>query len=244
MKKKIVLIGVALLVLAIVFLAIDSTIGIGGSKPTTSNFTVGADNFSYLPVEYNSSIAILAIETLLSSPTNIYILNGSAFSAWSSRIKGNSSADGLAYIEKMGVNSSYVASNRSIATIPISLEGNKVLQNNLTLNKIYVVIDNTHGSKSYATQVNATVSYLTIVSTKVSSTLAISLVFSVGFILLLVAGIIVIVYGILKKDVENAAQGAAKGVSAKEQKDKEYVDQLYKGIKSKKKRSGGDSDSS
>jgi F0F1-type ATP synthase assembly protein I len=241
MNKKLVLIGLGLIILAIIFLAVDSTNGIGGNKITENNLTIGANSFSYLPVNYGNNVSILAVDAVVSAPVNIYVLNVSTFSSWDSYMQSNKGASGLSYVKSLGVNSTYILENKSVDILPISLVKNNVLPDNLAVNKLYIVVDNTPGSQSSSLPINATLSYLTVLSSKVSSALIISFVFGIGFIVLLGIGIVVIVYGIFKKSAAEKVDKSGHSVkSTKDQKNKEYVDQLYKGVKTKKKKSADD----
>jgi predicted Co/Zn/Cd cation transporter (cation efflux family) len=98
---------------------------------------------------------------------------------------------------------------------------------------MYVVIDNTPGSNSSKISVDGVITYIPL---QLSSLV----IYEVPMILALVvgvAGLIVIIYGLVKKggqDLLNAMQ--PNDGMAREQRDKEYLEQIYKGVDSDKKK--------
>jgi len=240
MDKKIVLIGVALLIIAIILFFVSGYLSTSGVKNNVrvSNVTVKPDGYTYLPVSYKSNLSVLAIYALLSGPTNFYLLNASTFSKWSQYMNSNSSANGYNYINKLGVNKAYLQTNVSVTVLPLDVKDPTV--NGYFQQLIYVVVDNTHGSKSVSSPINASLSYLPLANSNVLAFAALGY----GVVLLGLAGIVIIVWGALRKPKVVATPATAKSskISTKEQQQKEYVDRLYKGVKDKKKKSSDDSD--
>jgi hypothetical protein len=241
MDKKILLIGVGLIVLAIILFFISGYLlsnGLGSSIKAT-NLTVQHGGFSTVPVSYYSNTSAVAIYVISEQPTNLYLLNSTQFTIWNTYMNKNKNASGIKYVRTLGVNSSYIYSNTTLSVLPLNVKNIQV-QNTFN-NQIYVVIDNSAGSKSTAVNVNATVSYLPLQSSR----LAIST--GLGYVVIIVAitGLAFAIWGAIRKDRKKAAEAAleAKGMG-KSQKDKDYVDQLYKGVKGKKKKGKDDSQDS
>lgn len=233
MRKKVVLIGLGLIILAGILFVVSGyvlTNGLGGGI-VVNNFTVGSGNYSYAALKYDNATAV-AVYAALGSSANLYALNGSAFARWTSYMESNSGSSGISYIYSLGVNSSYIKRNISVGVLPIDLKTGPFMLKNNPSAQIYVVVDNTQNSQSENSIVNVTVSYLPLQSGKLLESAALGY----GVILLFIAGIIVIVYGFWKKkeDMPGPVQTPGKG-TAKESKDREYVEQLYKGVKSKKR---------
>ncbi|MGI0100926.1 MAG: hypothetical protein ACREBH_04405 [Candidatus Micrarchaeaceae archaeon] len=235
MEKKIVFIGIGLLVIAIVVLLLSVFLLSGGvSKDiTTANTTVAAHGFSDVPITYYGNTTIIAIYAIMGNATNIYVLNASDFSAWSGHMNSTASnTSGIAYAQALGVNGTYVYSNVSNIVIPIVLK--EFSKGGGHSGKAYLVIDNTLGSKSYANAVNATISYFPLNS----STLLLGDALGYGVIIAVIAAIILIVWGLFKKPKADASNPKVK---EKDKNDKVYVDRLYKGIKGGKGKKDSDS---
>ena len=230
MLKRTVIIGIALIVVALVLFAISGEVAKSSSGPLRiTNLTVAPGSYSYTTVTYSDNASAIAIYAFLNKPANIYVLNGSAFSEWSSHVSGNVS--GIAYAHEIGINSSYIVQNKTLAIIPLIVNGTAA---NST-STVYVVVDNTNGSPSYASRLNASVSHVSVKGSVIVVTSALSF----GFILLVIAGIIVLIYGLIKKpkptDLHNASGAAEKA----DGNSKEYIDSLYKEAAGKGKRKRG-----
>jgi hypothetical protein len=224
MKKKLVFIGLGLLVIAIVlFILSGYVLSKGFSKGVNlTNLTVMANGFSYLPITYNGSVSAVAIYAILNNPANLYLLNSSSFSKWYNYMNLNGSAvSGYQYAQHIGINSSYLYKNASLEVIPVNLKAGSNTGN--YSGGIYLVIDNTKGSKSSAMQVNASVSYIPLVA----STVLVSAALGYAVLILGLAGVILIIWGLLKKD-ETVRSTEGKGATAGQ---KEYLNKLYKGVK-------------
>ncbi len=233
MRKKIVYIGIGLLILSIVLFIVAGFLlssGLGSSIMAT-NLTVQAGGFSSVPITYYSNTSALAVYAVINNPANLYLMNHSSFTSWSGYMDSSRNASGIKYAEQLGINSTHIFPNTSFSVIPINLKGSAT--SNLSANRIYVVIDNTLGSKSSTMALNASVSYLPLESSR----LIISAVLGYGVIILAIAAIVLIIWGLVKKDKLASPMVDGKNVP-KDQQEKEYVDQLYKGVKGKRKRSG------
>ncbi len=227
MKKKLVLIGLALLIVAVVLFILSGyllTKGFAGNISFT-NLTVSAHNFSYAPVTYNRSTSAVAVYAVISSPTNLYLLNGSMFVRWYGYMSANKSAvSGYEYAQRIDSNSVYLFKNTSFELIPLNLKVAPIANN--SSGRLYVVVDNTKGSKSYDTHANATISYVPLNT----STVLLSAGLGYGVLILGIAGIIIIIWGLLKKDGETK-KGNKTGKNEVSEDQKAYLDQLYKGVK-------------
>ena len=226
MIKKFVYYGLIIVAIAIVIIFASGYVLTNGLYKSISakNLTTGPDSFSYFPVSYNSSTQ-LAIYVLSNKPLNVYLLNSSTYLTWSAYALSNKSSNGLNYVDRLKVNSTDIFKNETYVVAPIIINNtNKTLKG-----IIYVVLDNTPGSTSSSKLVNSTIAYLPLGTSK----LIVYGIFDVVAIILFVAGLIVLAYGLLKKEMIKDQSG--KVVNAKDQKDKEYVDSLYKGVKKVKK---------
>lgn len=232
MIKKFVYYGLALIVIAIVIAIVSGYLlnsKVSGSV-SSANITVNAGSFAYVAIPSGNYTA-LAAYVIMANSTNIYVMNGSTFSKWSSYLSLNRSASGLSRAQALGVNSSYIFEDkRSVYTQLFTQPGNS---SNSSLNSMYVVIDNTPGSNSSKISVDGVITYIPL---QLSSLV----IYEVPMILALVvgvAGLIVIIYGLVKKggqDLLNAMQ--PNDGMTREQRDKEYLEQIYKGVDSDKKK--------
>jgi len=187
--------------------------------------------------------SLVALYSISSGKANIYLFNASAFHLWSSHMDGNSSFSGLAYARNISTNGSSVINNNTTTSQIIITTNQSTSDANssiIGLNQFngtaYLVIDNTKGSYSYNTTLNGVVSYfkLTAANYNMYNDIAIT---ELAIILLGVAGLIITVYGALKKPPTTESE-AGMGASAAEPASKEYINSLYKSVgkgKGKKK---------
>ncbi|MCL5430306.1 MAG: hypothetical protein M1504_02405 [Candidatus Marsarchaeota archaeon] len=249
MIKKIVYIGVILIVAAAVVLLISGASAggvVSGLKNLTKmqNFTVNGGAFAYLPLQsVNSSLLAVGV---LNHKVNVYLLNSTAFPLWENSVSNTLAPGGgnglYSALQLEGKGAFLIYENATNVTIPANLQlGNfsaspalYALNESLYKNGMYyVVVDNTHGSASYSNQVIANFLYLLPPTNSTSaatiynfnSTLGTLFILGVVFIVLLVAGIIVIAYGLLKKRQPTAETPTVKGGPTKEE-----VDRLYRGV--------------
>ena len=232
MKKKIVFIGIGLLVAALILFLLSGfllTNGLGSSTKLV-NLTVKADNFAVVNIAFSGNTSALAVYAISESPINLYVLNNSALSEFEAYITANRNASGISYIHNLNVNSSYIFTNSMLSIVPISV-GSASTRSVFPGNRVNVVLDNTFGSKSVSNTINASVSYLPLRSSRLIASAALGY----AVLILGIVGIILIVYGLVKKDESKSGpQGAGGGKASKAQQDKEYVDRLYKGVKGSK----------
>jgi hypothetical protein len=206
MRKKTVLIGLALVVIAVVAFVAGSyaTLHLGGSISIT-NVTAGRDSIAYVPViQPPNSLVVMYV--MADNLTNIYLLNGSMFSALARYVASNTARSGYAYILGSAVNESYVVHNSTTATLYTS----QSMESANASRELYAIIDNTNGSASANASVFASVLYKPY---NYSEGFGYLLVFVV-VILLFIIGMVFVVYGLfrgpaLKPDAAEA--GSAKG---------------------------------
>ncbi len=229
MIKKFVYYGLALILIAII-LALASGYLLNskvGSSVSSANLTAGAGGFAYISTPVGNYTA-LAVYAIMSNSTNLYIMNGSTFAKWNSYISANKGSSGISYAQSLGVNSSYIFKDKRSIYTQLFISGNTA---NSSTNKAYVVMDNTPGSNSTAIAVNGIITYIPV---KLSSILVYEVPVIIALILG-VSGLIIIIYGLVRKGQPKLGALDSQGIS-KEQKDKEYLDQVYKGVDSKKRK--------
>jgi hypothetical protein len=226
MRKKLVFIGIGLLVLAVILFVLSGyllTKGFSGNI-SFNNITIGAHNFSYSAIHYNKNSSAMAVYALLGSPADIYVFNSSTFTRWYAYMNPNKSVgNGYHYASSIDANSAYLFSNATIQVIPLDFKNYPVPTNGS--GSLYIVIDNTGGSKSAGTHVNASISYIPLNTSTVVTSAAVGY----GVLISGLAGIILIIWGLLKKDEQEKVKGADKDKVTSDQK--RYLDQLYKGVK-------------
>ena len=232
MMKKFIYYGIALIVVAIVIAMVSGYLlnsKVGGSI-SSANVTVNAGSFAYVGIPSGNYTA-LAVYAIMANSTNIYVMNGSTFSKWSNYLSLNKSASGLSRARALGVNSSYIFENkRSIYTQIFAQQGSGA---NSSLNGMHVVIDNTPGSNSSAISFEGIVTYIPLqLSSLVIYEVPMMLALVIG-----IAGLIVAIYGLIKKGEQSLANAMQPNDGmTKEQRDKEYLEQIYKGVDSDKKK--------
>ncbi|MDE1871169.1 MAG: hypothetical protein KGI06_02930 [Candidatus Micrarchaeota archaeon] len=229
MKKKLVFIGLGLIAVAVAMFLLSGYLlssGLGNNIQLT-NLTINAGGFSYVPISYGRNISALAIYAVMGKPANLYILNNSTFNSWRSYVVANSSASGIKYMLRSGINSSYIYRNTTLEVIPIRLSSTPYSS---ASGKLYIVVDNTPGSSSSNVPVNASISYIQLHS----SNLLTSAALGYGVFIIGISGIIILIWGFVKKGEPGDGKDSKDEAKSKEQKDKEYVEQLYKGVKKKK----------
>lgn len=235
MIKRFIYYGLVMIIIAVALFFGSGYLfsnGIGKSI-TINNFTVRPDNFTYLPISYTNSSEV-AIYVITNKPINVYLLNGTVYSAWRSHMVATRNASGISYLQQFHLNSSQVFKNSSFAIIPLIVNTSR----NLSSNVVYVVMDNTFGSRSFNSSVNATLSYFPLHTSKLLS-YELTDVFA---LLVLLSGIIVIIWGLVKTRGPKVGDNTEKDLP-KDEKEKTYVDQLYKGVKKGKKKKSSSTDS-
>lgn len=219
MLKKITYIGVALMLIALVViivtaLLLNHTIG---SKLERYNLTVGAHNYTYVKIVQNTTLVSMVYE-VSSGPSNLYVVNSSVLAGMKAYLSGNPSASAYSYITSAKVDPNDTQLNSTHAAVTLYNLPSKAANKTDVL---YVVLDNTKGSSSATSALNATVLF---VKFNPSAGIAYSLTYIVC-IIVFIAGIVVTVYGLLKKD---SVVGDVTKPMGKD--DQEYIDSLYKNV--------------
>jgi len=228
MRKKILYIGLLLLVASIVVLYASSAEAEGMIKnfASSKNITVLNDSFYAMPVQSQNSInAITAIIVMSNSSLNEYVLNASTFSAWSAYMQGNKTASGIHYATMLNKsNSSLIYSNKKVLSI--------VLPRSKSNANMYLVIDNTYGSNSSKINVPASITVLPMPTNSILPFAGAE----IAGIIVLIASFVIIIYGLLRKakvSQETVLAEAGKGKDS----DSAYIENLYKSIEKNKKKS-------
>ena len=245
MIKKFAIIGIVLIILAFVVGAIGASLTNPLSVFTQKNITVTAGNYSYLTMAVPAHAEFI-LEARAVSPVNFYVFNSSAFAKWSSLAPNLSSGiSSAASLESEGAlvidpNVTYIrfpsSSNSTTSYVaPASdflnfshdyyfvFQNPSVLLDNVTALYLPPVTNTTLRTDSKLR--NLVYEYGTI---------------SVAVILMLAAGVIVLIYGIIKKPKAfiDPESGKRKG----DEPDKAYIDTLYKNVEKSqrkaKKKSG------
>jgi hypothetical protein len=168
-----------------------------------------------------------------SSAINVYIFNASAFSLWQRHMAGNASVNGLQYAKTIYPgNSTFISAS---TTLVMPENGSAVLPKGaLFNNSVYVVLDNTNDSPSSGNTVNARVVYLILDSattTRYHMLASNQTYVGVAALVLFIAGVVLAIYGIVKKEPQSSAVQVP---TSKKAADKEYIDSLYKNVDNKK----------
>ncbi len=260
MEKKIVYIGLGLIVLSIIVLLLSSgtTSSLSQSLQSsflTQNITVQAHNFASIQLNATNSSYIFVIG-VMNNPANFYLFNSSAYSKWTSYIQTANSPSGLTKaISLEGNGVSIIYRNQTNVSIPsgtgfVQTTPFYAISNQSMFRKgtYYAVIDNTNGSASEANPVKASFVYLPPITNQslasgpfssFSKQLNQEILYGLAFFILIAAGIIVLIYGLIKKPkTPGGGQPSQQKVNPKA--DQQYVDNLYKNVdknsKNKKKK--------
>ena len=236
MRKKIFYIGISVFAIALILFFVSGSLYSHALSKVliTSNLTISSGGFSNATVETGNT-SLVALYAISSGKANIYLFNASTFHLWSSHMNGNSSFSGLAYARSISTSgTSVINSNTTTSQIIITTNQSTPAANSsiIGLNQFngsaYLVIDNTKGSYSYNTTLNGVVSYfkLTAANYSIYNNIAIT---ELAIILLGVAGLIITVYGALKKPPITESEADAEA-SAGEPVSKEYINSLYKNV--------------
>lgn len=250
MRKNIVYVGIALLVIAVALLFVSgSVINVHGLL-TEQNLTISSLSFSTIPISISNNSIPLVIGRF-SSDVNFYFFNSTGFSDWNRLMNRSNSPIGYATaLSLKGYGLLFAYLNTTSVVLPYQTGVGNVTpayfvnsSKGFSGGTYYAVIDNSKGSVSSANAVNATLLY----NSQGSSSSAIShlvleeAAFGISFFIFLVAGVIVLIYGFIKKpktDGMAAMQTSAKTSGGKkEDMDEKEIDALYKRIKKKGKRS-------
>ncbi|MGC8687473.1 MAG: hypothetical protein ACP5RM_02105 [Candidatus Micrarchaeia archaeon] len=226
MIKKLVYIGIVLVILAfgIFYLSGSLTKSVLSKNMELSNLTIANDSYIAIPVSVrsNQSSAFTAVTFESNSSINAYMLNSSDYAEWINETKSNMSKGGLYYAKALDYkNNTALYLNKTVVSTILS-------SNSSGIN--YLVLDNTLGSASSGHKVLVE---LVVMPLRSSSLLPFAGM-DIGAIIIIIAGIIVIAYGIFKKGQPLVSAAVA---NAPQQKNDAYIDELYKSIEKSKKHS-------
>lgn len=253
MRKTYLYIGIALVAAAFVTLLVSGSAINIKSVLSQANYTVDGGTFSYLSLPLANQSAMLLVGRF-SAPVDFYLFNGSAFSSWSAAENSANSLPGYQEAQSLEGSGLFFYYHNVTSVIVPYQPGTYNVSPVYSLNvskgfpggTYYAVIDNNVGLKPAPAQsINATLLYATQSPGSAGSSLskfvleeaAIGLV----FFMLLIAGIIMVIIGFIKKPKGlqqqgtpqmNGAQPLPKGKISDEQ-----LDDLYKKIKKKSKQS-------
>ena len=215
--------GLILLVLAIITLVVAVSMQNSAPSPLTQgmvvqNLTVPAHGSVNRSIAF-ANASILLVFMNIDNSTNVYLMNSTAFDGWSSYVNSNlSAARGLDYaisIANKGV--FYIYQNASeLVTIPYTQNSTQPTVPILYQkpNQVfppgtyYLVFDNTNGSASKNKSIFVKLAYLQPISNSTLKGPTLSSVYSqvnqgvqlgIIFILLLMAGIVSLIYGYVRK---------------------------------------------
>ncbi len=234
MIKKFVYIG--LLLVLIFFIALIASSGYLFNQIKSSSYyinktlEVNAFNYSYfsLPIQNLSKFALILKSN---NPVNFYLFNGSGFNKWNNSVASNLNKVNGLNEAKSQINNGIILINQNTTLIQYPESSPNVYQANLTKQKLnqtyYFVIDNTNGSKSASKNISVSIIYVYLNSTLVPIFSRMAIIGLITFIIL-IAGIVLIVFGILKKN-KNPAQ------ENKNEEMPEEIKKIYSDIEQKHK---------
>ncbi|MCW6160043.1 MAG: hypothetical protein LVQ95_03085 [Candidatus Micrarchaeales archaeon] len=252
MIKKIVYVGLIFLAAALIIFLVSGSISSAISQnlqglSLTQNLTIPQKSFSFVAMPLtNASTFYIAVGNF-TKPLNVYLFNNSAFLSWKGSLTGNTPANPLAAAVGLeGKGAFFIYNSVTVATIPAYLgSANITPLYSTSLNKTYAagnyyfVMDNTNGISS-SMSVNATVAYLPPLTNSslksgafanIGSEFQQEVYLGVFFFIFLVVGVVVIVWGIMKKP-KSEAEAPAYGwkPAKKDEVNPNYVNQLYKNV--------------
>ncbi len=238
MIKKMVYTGIAVLLLgAILYYYVYSNISNTISTALPSNFSKSIKNFTLSNnalkvLEFKSANStISAFYVTMNKTGDVYLFNGSGFSAWSKLISVNSSAaEYLNASESLeGKGTVAIFANATNATFPFAYIKPSYAENytNMSLGILpggnyYIAVSEHNPAIEGPMHVSSVIATNLSISVQASNLKGISAE-SVAAILLFIIGIILIIIGLLKADNKKYVASVSK----------EEVDKLYSGIKTK-----------
>ena len=266
MRKKLVIIGVILLIAGIVI----SELVTNFVQPPfyAENLTIAADGYGYAEFNFTSTDTLFVFESLFKAttnviaPMNVYVMNTSAFSSWKSSLNQSTPPNGFAAavsLEGNGVVGIYKNMSTYILNYPINYTKNVVyLDKNFTKNSTasnlsisdsnatyFIVFNNMNGNVSNSVPNKVDIRYippLSLLNLQSNHAIVNYIYISGGSLLvsliLIVAGIAILVIGLIKKpkilaaDVPEVSGRISAGNLDRKIKER---DELYKSIKEKKK---------
>jgi hypothetical protein len=182
MIKKVVYVGLALILISIVIAVAGSYIGSNSlqgleNQVSRQNLTIAADTFQYLQLNNPNASSLVVIAEHSSAPVNVYLFNSSAFAQWKAAMSSNAVVSGIHdALEFKGKGAFYVFDNSTMALMPYNgTTTYQASQQNATglsphplyypssvllpVGTYYLVIDNGEGSASMSQSVSSKVAY-------------------------------------------------------------------------------------
>lgn len=262
MRKKLVIIGIIVLIAGIVISELATNL----VQPpfSTENLTISANGYNYMQFNFSNSQALFVLYSGFKEPMNVYVMNTTAFSSWEGSLNQSTPPNGFASaisLEGKGVIGIYKNMSTYILAYPINYSRNTVYLNknftssnssngNLSIENsnatYFIVFNNMNGNVSNSLPNIAYVKYippLTLANIQGDHAVVNYIYISGGSLLaaliLVIAGIVIIVIGLIKKPKALAAE--VPEVSGKismgklDRKIKER-DELYKSVTGKKQK--------
>ena len=214
---------------------------------STANLTVKPDNYASYQLQLNGSY-LSSLAYVVSPSSNLYLFNTTAYSAWLNARRSDYNASGIA-LAKILESKGAVLIAQNVTLSPTFNLATNASGSNITYNSgarpsnstYYLVIDNTKGSGSLNKSVQAGILYavtpIASLDQFLTSTKTISLAGSIPAFLILVIGIILLIYGALRRSkLKDALQPEGKTAPWSKQLTQQEVDELYKNVGKKQQR--------
>ncbi|MGC8537955.1 MAG: hypothetical protein ACP5MZ_03155 [Candidatus Micrarchaeia archaeon] len=262
MRKKLVIIGVIILIAGIVVSELVTNL----EQPPfyTENLTIAANGYNYAEFNFTSTDALFVFESLFKAPMNVYVMNTSAFSSWKSSLNQSTPPNGFAAavsLEGNGVVGIYKNMSTYLLDYPINYTKNVVyLDKNLTKNSTsdsnlsisasnatyFIVFNNMNGNVSNSLPNRVNIRYIPPLSLSnlQSDHAVVNYIYISGgsllvSLVLVIAGIVILVIGLIKKPkilATEVPEVSGKVSTGKLDRKIKERDELYKGIKEKKQK--------
>ena len=262
MRKKLVIIGVIILIAGIVVSELVTNL----VKPPfyAENLTIAANGYNYAEFNFTSTDALFVFESTFTAPMNVYVMNTSAFSSWKSILNQSTSPNGFAAalsLEGNGLVGIYKNMSTYLLDYPINYTRNVVyLDKNLTRNSTvdgnlsisnsnatyFIVFNNMNGNVSNSVPNKVDIRYiqpLSLLNLQSNHAIVNYIYISGGSLLvaliLVVAGIVILVIGLIKKPkvlATEVPEVSGKVSAGKLDRKIKERDELYKSIKEKKQK--------
>ncbi len=225
MIKRLAYIGLAVLIISIIIFFVFGGVVSNSiaSNTNKSNLTIGVHNYSYTTITPKSKGMLYVMEEGSQYPINLYLLNANQLGAFVSYVNASSAHSGAGFEAADNINKTDVALN-STTFGPYSFYNSNETQ--------YLVEDNTYGS--YSNTIVQSVVLLAPIKESIGLTYSI---ISILLLIGIIAGIVILIYGIFKKEKPKDASTVIQPTDD----EKAYVDQIYsksRQKKSKRKKSG------
>ncbi len=262
MRKKLIIIGIIVLIIGI---AVSEIVTNVVSPPISSeNLTITANGYNYMQFNFSNSLALFVFYAQFKDPLDVYIMNSTAFSAWESSLNKTIPPNGFVSaisLEGNGVAGIYKNMSTYMLSYPVNYTNNTVyIDKNLTTSNstsgnlsiedsnatYFIVFNNMNGNVSNTSPNEAYIKYIPPLTLsniqsdhKVVNYIYISGSSLMAALVLVIAGIIVIVIGIIKKpkalpfEVPEVSGKASAHMGKLDRKVRER-DELYKSITDKK----------